>query len=371
MTKPNPEEALLNLKICDPACGSGHFLVPRRRMAKHLARIRTGDDEPSLRAIQHAKRDIVGQFVYGVDLNPMATELCKVSLWMEALEPGRPLSFLEHHIQVGNSLLGATPALLRQGIPDQAFEPIKGDDKAVCRDYRKQNRDERNRQTTMFDLFAKSETIRLSNITPAMARIETMRDRELNRGLACQGRGLTGIHQVAALPVRQIAGRRLVRTHSDSRGPRARSPASRDPDRINLAKARKQPEHCPFEVRETIETLARHYNFFHWHLAFLSVFQAERSEDIEEGDILGWKAASTSSSAIRRGNVSNCRNANSSRFHGPTSPMRIRTAIREQLIAGLATQEPALFGPTTPLFGELTPREVSCAARVGFRWCVR
>jgi len=177
LNKPDPEKALLWLRICDTACGSGHFLIAAtERLAKDLARIRTGDDEPSPSAIQHAKRDIIGRCIFGVDLNPMAVELCKVSLWMEALEPGKPLSFLDHHIQVGNSLLGTTPALLKRGIPDEAFEPIEGDDKAVCRDYRKQNRDERNRQTTMFDLFAKSETIRLSNIGPAMARIESMID---------------------------------------------------------------------------------------------------------------------------------------------------------------------------------------------------
>ena len=50
---------------------------------------------------------------------------------MEALEPGKPLSFLDHRIQCGNSLLGATPALLREGIPDDAFKPIEGDDKKV------------------------------------------------------------------------------------------------------------------------------------------------------------------------------------------------------------------------------------------------
>ncbi|MGD0039051.1 MAG: N-6 DNA methylase, partial [Isosphaeraceae bacterium] len=143
IAKANPEEALLNLKICDPACGSGHFLIAAaERMAKHLARFRTGDDEPSLTAIQQAKRSIIGRCIYGVDLNPMAAELCKVSLWMEALEPGKPLSFLDHHIQVGNSLLGATPASLRRGIPDEAFEPIEGDDKALCREYRKRNNDE-------------------------------------------------------------------------------------------------------------------------------------------------------------------------------------------------------------------------------------
>jgi len=343
LAKSNPEEALLNLKICDPACGSGHFLIAAaERMAKHLARLRTGDDEPSLRAIQHAKRDIIGRCIYGVDLNEMAAELCKVSLWMEAMEPGRPLSFLEHHIQVGNSLLGATPALLRQGIPDRAFEPIKGDDKAVCRDYRKQNRDERNRQTTMFDLFAKSETIRLSNITPTMARIETMRDdsieawhvkdeayREFIKSQPYQFAKLLGDAWCAAFVIPKVRVPDLQ--------PRVTLTES------TLRKLENNPNTVPFEVRETIETLARHYNFFHWHLAFLSVFQAERSEDIEEGDILGWKRGfdvvignppwerlklqEREFFAVSRPDIANADTA----------------AIREQLIAGLATQEPALF----------------------------
>ena len=59
----------------------------------------------------------------------MAVELCKVSLWMEAIEPGKALSFLDHHIKTGNSLLGATPRLLADGISDDAFKPIEGDDK--------------------------------------------------------------------------------------------------------------------------------------------------------------------------------------------------------------------------------------------------
>ena len=58
----------------------------------------------------------------------MAVELAKVSLWMEALEPGKPLSFLDAHIKQGNGLIGATPALIASGIPAGAFKPIEGDD---------------------------------------------------------------------------------------------------------------------------------------------------------------------------------------------------------------------------------------------------
>ena len=100
------EDALLNLKVVDPAAGSGHFLVAAaHRIAKRLAAVRTGEDEPSPEETRAALRAVIGRCVYGVDINPMAVELCKVSLWLEAMEPGKPLSFLDHHIQCGNSLL--------------------------------------------------------------------------------------------------------------------------------------------------------------------------------------------------------------------------------------------------------------------------
>ena len=59
---------------------------------------------------------------------------------------GKPLSFLDHHIQCGNSLLGTTPALLSEGIPDRAFEPIEGDNKEQCRTYKKRNKLELDRE---------------------------------------------------------------------------------------------------------------------------------------------------------------------------------------------------------------------------------
>ena len=68
-------------------------------MAKRLASLRTGEEEPVVASeLQAAKREVIGNCIYGVDINPMAAELCKVSLWMEALDPGKPLSFLDHRI---------------------------------------------------------------------------------------------------------------------------------------------------------------------------------------------------------------------------------------------------------------------------------
>src|SRR5262249_17050520 len=100
----NPEAKILGLTICDPACGSGHFLVAAaHRLARRLAAVRTGDEESSPETVRTALRDVIGRCIYGVDVNEMAVELCKVSLWMDALEPGRPLSFLENRIVCGNS----------------------------------------------------------------------------------------------------------------------------------------------------------------------------------------------------------------------------------------------------------------------------
>ena len=139
-TPKEKDAALLSLKVCDMAAGSGHFIIRAgHRIARHLARVRSGEEEPSPRVYQTALRDVIGHCLYGVDINPMAVELCKVTLWLEALEPGKPLSFLDHHIRCGNSLLGATPELIAAGLPDDAFEAIEGDDKAACASLKKLN----------------------------------------------------------------------------------------------------------------------------------------------------------------------------------------------------------------------------------------
>jgi len=122
-------EAVLSITVCDPAVGSGHFVIAAaHRLARHLARHRTGDSEPAPEDYRSALREVIRTSIYGIDINPMAAELCRVALWIESMEPGKPLSFLEHHIRVGNSLVGVTPELLAKGLPDDAFKAIEGDD---------------------------------------------------------------------------------------------------------------------------------------------------------------------------------------------------------------------------------------------------
>ena len=138
------EEALLALRVLDPACGSGHFLIAAaHRIAGRLASVRCGDAEPTPADLRAALRDVIGRCLYGIDINPMAVELCKVSLWIEANQPGRPLGFLDHHVVVGDSLLGAPPEQIADGVPDSAFKALTGDDKQWVKILRRTNKDER------------------------------------------------------------------------------------------------------------------------------------------------------------------------------------------------------------------------------------
>jgi hypothetical protein len=143
LRRADPAEAMLTLRICDPAMGSGHFLV---NLVDYLAdqvieamaeaevvvdwgsyvspladRITTIRDtvlgnadangwnlDPAQLDDRHiVRRMVLKRCIYGVDKNPMAVELAKVSLWLHTFTVGAPLSFLDHHLRVGDSLFGA------------------------------------------------------------------------------------------------------------------------------------------------------------------------------------------------------------------------------------------------------------------------
>lgn len=143
----DPAKALLEVTVLDPACGSGHFLLAAaRRIATRLARARAGG-VASAEDFRHALRDVVRACIHGVDKNPMAVELTKVALWIESVDPGKPLGFLDANIRCGDALLGIDDLeALRLGIPDEAYKPLTGDDKATARHYAKRNKDEKKGQ---------------------------------------------------------------------------------------------------------------------------------------------------------------------------------------------------------------------------------
>jgi hypothetical protein len=179
--KANPErpvEALLSLTICDPACGSGHFLLSAARrladeVALHRAAVEREGGAPTPTDYRHALRDVVSRCIYGVDKNPMAIQLAKTALWLEAYSPDRPLSFVDHHLRVGDALLGVLdPKVLENGIPDEAYTALSSDDKEVAKALKKQNRIDLKswRQIAGGDLFSKSGLI-----TQALS-VETLSD---------------------------------------------------------------------------------------------------------------------------------------------------------------------------------------------------
>lgn len=138
----NPVKALLSITVIDPACGSGHFLLAAaRRLAERLSQFQAVDGVVKAADYYHALREVIGHSIFGVDRNPLAVELARVALWLEGFEPGRPLSFLDHHLVCGDALLGLTDLKqMAAGIPDAAYKPLSGDDKAVCKALTQLNR---------------------------------------------------------------------------------------------------------------------------------------------------------------------------------------------------------------------------------------
>ena len=129
-------DEIIDIKVLDPAMGSGHFLVEavdfvtdktidflngfgwnpvfahldlmRRTILKEMDEQGVSIDPKRLTDVNLLKRHILKKCIYGVDLNPMAVELAKVSLWLDCFTLGAPLSFLDHHLRCGNSLIGVT-----------------------------------------------------------------------------------------------------------------------------------------------------------------------------------------------------------------------------------------------------------------------
>ena len=116
-------EAMLALNVLDPAMGSGHFLVEvTEYIARFLVELDVSPENPPDTAGSEAdaelaywKRRVVQSCVYGVDMNPLAVDLAKLSLWLSTIAHDRPPSFLDHHLRTGNSLVGARLTELQPG----------------------------------------------------------------------------------------------------------------------------------------------------------------------------------------------------------------------------------------------------------------
>jgi type I restriction-modification system DNA methylase subunit len=173
---PDPEKALLSIRVCDVAAGSGHILLnAARRIGAELAKVRTGEDQPSPRAYRAGVRDAIRNCIYGVDKNPLAVELCKVSLWLEAHIPGEPLNFLDHHIKCGDSIVGlAYKEELLNGIATEAFKRLPGDDPDFAKRLAKRNRGELEYKKQLTIAFEQTLTDNVRNIAALLNKLNTL-----------------------------------------------------------------------------------------------------------------------------------------------------------------------------------------------------
>lgn len=264
----NPQQrnkALLNIKVCDPACGSGHFLLAAARcLAGQLAKVMAGSDQPSEQHYRHALREVVNHCIYGVDLNPLAVELCKTALWLEALEPGKPLSFLDARIRHGNALVGVpTGSLMNKGIPDKAYTALSGDDKAICTILKKKNK--ANQLVSSGDIFAEfGEAVTL----PAFTDLNELPEENLQQ-IQHKRRYWQSYRHSEGYRQTRLQEDLFTAAFFTEKSPETADKVPNNED-INCLRQNSQPR---AEVLEWAQLLAERQHFFHWSIEFPEVFQ--------------------------------------------------------------------------------------------------
>ncbi|WP_209332456.1 Eco57I restriction-modification methylase domain-containing protein [Lunatimonas salinarum] len=265
------EKALLGIKVADISCGSGHILLSAaRRIGTELAKVRTGEDQPTPTALRQAVRDVIRECIYGVDKNPLAVELCKVALWLEAHNPGEPLNFLDHKIKCGDAIVGLEQKEeLEKGIADEAFKALPGDDKTIATGFRKRNAEERkqkdqltmdystdvneavNKAIEQFQLFKN-----LPERTPEEIEAKQKKFMELNKG--------TTYARLKSLADMQVAQFFIPKT------PDQKSYICTDATYRKYLREKTIPTGMP---PAKAEALAQEKGFFHYFLEFPEIFQ--------------------------------------------------------------------------------------------------
>lgn len=261
-----PAKALLDLAVVDPACGSGHFLLAAaRRLAERVARLQA-KGTPTPEDYRRALRQVVGRCIYGVDLNPLAVELCKVALWMEAVDPGLPLTFLDAHIREGNALLGTTRAVMGDEVPDDAWIALERDDRKVASSLKKRNKSERAGQEvlplgTPADLHDVREAVEALEAAPdTTAASIAEKERRWAELLASEPwKHAKLVHDAwcAAFVWPKTEAGLLTEVAPTTAVWQALRDGKTAPARLLV---------------ETTQKIAQGYRFFHWELAFPTVF---------------------------------------------------------------------------------------------------
>ena len=269
---PQIEQALLELKVCDPACGSGHFLIAAaHRIAGKLAEVRAGGNEPSPEETRRALRDVIRHCIYGVDINPMAVELCKVNLWLESLEPGKPLSFLDSHIKCGNSLVGVGPKmeLDELEVPDEAFNPVTGDDKAMATFLKKRNKNEREGKEYIVTVLETRED--LDRWIKERSRVVEAMSEDSAAEVQAKAQAYAELQESAEYHrQRQIADFWTAAFFWKISQPASKAYQISAPTHGQLRRLRSGSQ-TQSGLLETVEIINRSIGFFHWPLEFAEV----------------------------------------------------------------------------------------------------
>ena len=314
---PKPPEEILSLQVCDPACGSGTFplaslrfltdalyisLQHHRRILPdgELSLIRllrlNGDEwggdveypgeelipcppdhenfELRLKAV--LRRHVVERCIYAVDIDPLAVELCRLSLWIETMDWTLPFGFLDHKIKCGNSLVGAWFDQF-QHYPVMAWKNREGGDK----NHSNGEHFEKNARTAAIKAFVKDE------LTPDLQRFlqgSTLFEQDLlERAATAHDAALGVLSQMHALPVQDAAERaRIYREELLESDAYSSLKMAMDLwcacwfwplEEIDCAPLPSTFTKPPDETQTVAERVAAEMRFFHWELEFPDVFR--------------------------------------------------------------------------------------------------
>lgn len=274
----NPTAALLSIRVIDPACGSGHFLLAAaRRLAEELAQLRSLSDgqEGAIKPqdYRHALREVISHCIFGVDRNPMAIELARMALWLEGFTEGRPLGFLDHHLQVGDALLGLTDlTALEYGISKDAFKPLSGDDRETCRELNKANTQalkqlEQQRKSPQFSL-----ALEQNNSLTALQALEALPQDNLQHISAKQRAYQDFLQHSKNSPLHHAADL-LVGAYLLEKTPDSQDKIPTTASLMLELMAQPDNHHAQhLQQRAAAQAACRAASVFHWPLAFPQVF---------------------------------------------------------------------------------------------------